>query len=164
MKYLYLIRHAKSDWENKELKDIDRPLNERGEHDAPLMGKILRSRNKKVDKIISSPAERAIKTAQLIAEKINYPTEDILTDKNIYHSGLPELMKIICSFNNHWNSVYFVGHNPGFTQLAELISSEEFGNIPTCGIVEIEMQIDDWMQISRGIGSKTFYDFPKNHY
>lgn len=163
MKYLYLIRHAKSSWENKDLNDFDRPLNERGLRDAPFMGNVLRSLEKKVDKIVSSPAKRAIETAMIIAGKIDYPAEDILEDANIYHSGLPELLKIVCGFDNDWNSVCFIGHNPGFTQLAELITSEEFGNIPTCGIVEIELDIENWMEVSRGIGNKTFYDYPKNH-
>lgn len=163
MKYLYLIRHAKSSWDDENLKDIDRPLNDRGLHDAPLMGNVLKSMNKVPDKIVSSPAKRAIATAITIAEKVGYKEEDILQDPTIYHSGLPELLKIISGFNNDWSKVFFIGHNPGFTQLAELITSDEFGNIPTCGIVEIELEIDSWMEISSGIGTKTFYDFPKNH-
>lgn len=164
MKYLYLIRHAKSSWDNSSLKDIDRPLNERGANDAPLMGNVLNSLNKKADKIVSSPARRAIDTATIIAETTGYPKDEILQDAKIYHSGLPELLKIICAFNDKWTKVYFVGHNPSFTHLAEVLTSEEFGNIPTSGIVEIEMDIDHWMETSRGIGTKTFYDYPKKHY
>src|SRR5690606_510402 len=113
---------------------------------------------------IISPAKRAKQTAHIIAEKIAYPVENIIEDQNIYHCGLPELMKIICGFDNRWENVLFVGHNPGFTQLAELLTSEDFGNIPTCGIVCVALEIDEWMETSPGIGSKIFYDFPKNHY
>lgn len=164
MKYLYLIRHAKSSWDDHNLKDFDRPLNERGLNDAPLMGNVLRSTGIKVNKIISSPAKRAIDTAHIVAEKVAYPPGEILEDPNIYHSGLPELMKMICGFNEKWESVFFIGHNPGFTQLAEVLTSENFGNIPTCGIVGIELPIDRWMETSRGIGVNIFYDYPKKHY
>ena len=163
MKYLYLIRHAKSSWEDDSLKDIDRPLNERGLHDAPLMGNVLKSMNIVPDKIVSSPAKRAITTALTIAGKVGYKEENILQDPNVYHSGLPELLKILCGFDNSWQKVFFVGHNPGFTQLAELITSEDFGNIPTCGIVGIELDISNWIELSRGIGSVCLYDYPKNH-
>ncbi|MCC6685100.1 MAG: histidine phosphatase family protein, partial [Bacteroidia bacterium] len=77
MKQLVLVRHAKSDWANPELKDFDRPLNERGKQNAPEMGKRLASKKWPVDLIVSSPAKRALKTARLLAKEIHYATDDI---------------------------------------------------------------------------------------
>ena len=81
MKTLYVIRHAKSSWDDPTLSDFDRPLNNRGKKDAPTMGKRLAQRQVVPDLLLSSPAERALTTCKIIAEEIHYPAGKIKTDK-----------------------------------------------------------------------------------
>lgn len=80
MKTLFLIRHAKSSWDDPNKDDFDRPLNERGKRNAPFMGKLLKKENILPDLIISSPAKRAIATAKIIADETGYPKNKIHTD------------------------------------------------------------------------------------
>ena len=84
MKTLLLVRHAKSSRNEPALQDKDRPLNNRGKRDAPKMGKRLAKREVTPDLILSSPAKRALKTAQLIAKKLDYKLQDIVVDERLY--------------------------------------------------------------------------------
>ncbi len=84
MKTLYLVRHAKSSWEQPELSDLERPLNKRGKKDAPFMGSLLKKKNEIPELIISSPAKRASSTAKRFAEELGIKKEDIKTEKDLY--------------------------------------------------------------------------------
>ena len=161
---MYLIRHAKSSWDNPSLNDFARPLNKRGSNDAPFMGEILLNIKIFPDQIISSSAKRAISTARLIASKIKYDLIDIIEDKKIYHADVNDLLAVINSFKKEWNNVFLFGHNPGLTYLAEYLTDEHYGNIPTTGIVGIQFEIDDWNSVSKNSGTSIFYDYPKSHY
>ena len=105
MKTLYLNRHAKSSWENNNLSDFDRPLNERGKRDAPLMGKILSKKIKKPDIIYSSPANRAITTARIISDCFEYDLKNIIEDQNIYESAVSSILKIINNTNDKYEII-----------------------------------------------------------
>ena len=76
MKTLFLIRHAKSSWDDPALSDKDRPLGDRGRRDAPRMGKRLAKRNVRPDLILSSSARRALTTAEIIAKKLDYKRKE----------------------------------------------------------------------------------------
>ncbi|MEQ9593404.1 MAG: histidine phosphatase family protein [Cyclobacteriaceae bacterium] len=163
MKRLYLVRHAKSSWENLELRDFDRPLNERGERDAPRMGRRLKEREITPDLMLSSPAERALTTCKVIADIIGYQQSGIKTDKRIYHANEDQLLKILSEVNDKYKSVMLFGHNPGFTDFANLLFGEHIMNIPTCGIVAGKLKIESWKQVSPGCGKLEFFDFPKKN-
>ncbi len=161
MKTLYIARHAKSSWDFPELTDIDRPLNGRGNKNAPEMGQRLFKRNIKPDLLLSSPANRAFTTAQKIAQEIGYPLEEISTSQEIYHVGSGELMDIVRGQNDSINSLMIFGHNPGFTWFANSLTGEYIDNIPTCGIVAIEFDVGSWSNIEAGEGKLIFFDYPK---
>src|SRR5206468_6352752 len=95
MKTIFLIRHAKSSWDDTTLPDKDRPFNDRGKRDAPKMGKRLAKRNVVPNLILSSPAKRALKTAQIIATKLDYKLGDIVVDERLYATGADELLHVI---------------------------------------------------------------------
>ena len=95
MKTLYLIRHAKSSWDDPSLDDFNRPLNERGEKDAPRMGKRLKEREVTADLMITSPAKRALKTCKAIAKVLGYPGEKIKTDRSLYHAGEDAFLSVL---------------------------------------------------------------------
>lgn len=161
MKTLYLIRHAKSSWDNAFLKDFDRPLNARGKRDAPNMAKRLTRDQIFPDAIVTSPAKRAITTAKKIALGINFSKEKIESDPNIYEASSSTMLQIINKLDNQHNTYFLFGHNPSFTYLAEQLSGEYFGNIPTCGIVGIEFPFDSWDMISANTGNCIYHNYPK---
>ncbi len=163
MKKLFIIRHAKSSWGNPQLRDFDRPLNSRGENDAPLMGKVLGNKGYEANLIISSPANRAITTARTIANAIGYPVENIVEEQNIYGAGPQEMLDLINQTNDEVESLFLFGHNPTFTFLAEMLSEANIGNLPTCGVVGIEFEYENWTMVTANSGHCFYYDFPKNH-
>lgn len=161
MKDLLLIRHAKSSWSNAGLKDYDRPLNERGLLAATEMGKRLVSFKINPDCILSSPAKRAISTAELIAREYQNNIK-IIEEPKLYHASTSLLLQVVNQVSNDYNRVFLVGHNPGLTDFAEYLSNQHFGNLPTAAVVGIRFEFDDWSLISGSTGEIILYDFPKN--
>ena len=161
-KTLYLVRHAKSSWEDSSLADYDRPLNKRGKRDAPEMGRRLAKQNIRPDQVISSPAKRAKKTASAMAEMVGYPPKKIQWEKNLYHA-LPEtLLEYIHQAPADCESLMLVGHNPGLTDFYNALSDEEIENIVTAGVVCLTFDTDSWHEITLNEnGTLAWYDYPK---
>lgn len=163
MKTLYLVRHAKSSWDDLSLRDFDRPLNERGKRNALFMGKLFRSKGIKPDLIVSSPAKRAYSTAKKIAKEIGYETENIKTEPSIYDADVRALLKVVNELPEKAKSVMLFGHNPGFTDFANYLAGTDISNIPTCGMVCIRFSTSKWKEISRDTGTFVEFDYPKNY-
>ena len=165
MKTLYLIRHAKSSWDDPFQDDFDRPLSKRGLRDAPRMGKRLKEMALHPDLIITSPAERALSTCITIAEKIGYPLGNIHTDQRLYHAGEDQLLTIVHGFNDANDEIIIFGHNPGLTDFANQLSRELVtDNIPTCGVVALRFPVNSWKDVHWEKGEVLFFDFPKNQH
>jgi phosphohistidine phosphatase len=159
MKKLYLIRHAKSSWKDNSLYDFDRPLNKRGKRDAPYMGKILKKKHIFPDIIVSSSARRAKKTVKLIAKEINY-NKDIIFREDMYACSSDTLHKALIQMKDMHKTVFLCGHNPALNMLTEMyIDFDE--NIVTCGIVEIEFDCDQWVNISAKNAKLLSFEYPK---
>lgn len=163
MKTLFLIRHAKSSWENISLNDFDRPLNERGKKNAPKMGEVLAAKKIIPDLIISSPAKRAIKTAQIIADKLGYKKNKIVKAQEIYEADVNTLLSLITRINADYNTVMLFGHNPGITEFLNYLTSANIANIPTCGVAQIKFDFSDWNETSKDTGELVYYDIPRNY-
>lgn len=161
MMNLFLCRHAKSSWSEPGLADKERPLNERGKNDAPLMGNILKNKQEFPDLIISSPAKRALKTAKIIAEKLDYKTKNIEINKNLYMAGINEFIDVISHINKEHKNVMLFSHNYGITDFANYISNSDIQNIPTCGIVKISFVIKNWQEIQNTKGNLQYFIYPK---
>lgn len=161
-KQLLIIRHAKSDWGEAGLKDFDRSLNKRGERDAPEMAKRLLKKNIVPQRLVSSPAKRALTTAKHFAEMFNINKNLIQQEKDIYEASLTDLMKVINALDSQFELIALFGHNPGLTNLVQHLCEARIYDIPTCGIVLIEFPFDDWKMISGNTGEMVFFDFPKN--
>lgn len=160
---LYLIRHAKSSWAAPGLRDFDRPLNSRGKLDAPFMGKRLAGYGICPQLILASPAKRTRKTAQYIAEAVHYPTAEIVFSEAIYEAGVADLLQVIAQSPVDAGVLFLVGHNYAITDLAENLTGQNLGNIPTCGVVGIEFSAQSWADIIPGLGRLLFFDYPKKH-
>lgn len=164
MKTLYIVRHAKSSWDDQGLRDFDRPLNERGEKDAPKMGKRLKKHNFYPALIVSSPAVRALATSRLMAKALGYPEEKIKIEKRLYHANEEQMLTILKELGkvDDPEIVMMVGHNPGLTDFANRLSDVIIDNIPTCGIVGGTFDLPSWDQAGWGDGHHEFFDSPKS--
>ena len=160
MKTLYLARHAKSFWADQSIPDFDRPLNKRGKRDAPFIGEVLNDKKVKPDLIICSPAKRTKKTAIEIAEKLSYPEKKILYDEDLYEASSNILIKIIKKINEKYDSVMIFGHNPGLTLLNNHISDHYIDNIPTCGVVALQLDLK-WSELDKNTCKFVFFEYPK---
>jgi phosphohistidine phosphatase len=160
MKNLILIRHAKSSWDDEGLSDKERPLNKRGKHDAPFMGKRLKEMGLLPDAILSSPAKRALKTAKLIAEELGYPKKRIDIRDAIYGQGTTALVELITELEENWNRIFLVGHNPDLTDLANRLAGASIENVPTCGVVSIEFFASNWPDCVREGGRLALFERP----
>lgn len=160
MKRIFLIRHAKSSWEEPWLSDHDRPLAPRGFKAAPEMGKRLKKLNIFPDRIISSTAKRALDTAYLISGKLNYPKEAVQANPDLYHAPPAKYLELIRSMAPQINTVFVVGHNPGMTLLINQLGLD-LDNLPTAGICGFKLQEDDWKHLHRENLKFIFLDFPK---
>lgn len=163
MKELTLLRHAKSSWDNPGLADHERPLNKRGERDAPVMGGRIREAAIRPSLIVSSPAVRAWTTARIVAREIAYPLEFLQRERDLYHAGLQTLIEVAGRQDAGFNSLMMVGHNPGLTQFANFLVPGLTSNVPTCGVVTVSLDIDDWDVNAASSIKLIAYDYPKKY-
>ncbi|MBT8135593.1 MAG: histidine phosphatase family protein [Gammaproteobacteria bacterium] len=162
MKQIALMRHAKSSWKNRELDDIDRPLNKRGLRDAPMMGGRLAELDYKPDHIVSSTAVRAAVTARTVAQEIGFKASKIQPEKRLYLADPEEIFDIIRELDDKHERVMLFGHNPGFTIAANQIGDLSVDNMPTGAIAVFNLNIDAWKDCTNRCGKLKFFDFPKN--
>ncbi len=160
MKTLFVLRHAKSSWDNPGLSDFDRPLNKRGLHPAPMMGKVLRKRGAKLDLAVSSPAERALQTARLVLESHGSDVE-LKLDPRIYEAGKETLLQVVKSFPSDAGVVLLVGHNPGMEDLIELLTGE-VQRMPTAALAKITFDVLTWEEAEKRKGKLAWVARPKD--
>lgn len=161
MRILYLIRHAKSSWDNPGLRDFNRPLNDRGIREAPIMAQLLASQGVVPDLLVSSPAKRALTTALFFAEQFSIPDNQVVREQDIYEADPIDILRIISQLPDAATTVCLFGHNPTFTDVANRFTENFIDNIPTCGIVRIESDVDQWNAVYEGNSRVTARFFPK---
>jgi phosphohistidine phosphatase len=158
---LTLLRHAKSAWDDTNRKDRDRPLNERGERDAPLMGQRLGARSARPTLIITSPAVRARRTAQIVASALGYPAEFLQREEDLYLASADQIIAVLARQERSFRDVVVCGHNPGLTDLANRLTGAGIDNIPTAGIVVIGLNLDRWAELDGAEGELIMFDYPR---
>lgn len=161
MKILTIVRHAKSSWKDAGLRDRDRPLNKRGKRDAPEMGRRIHAHGIRPSLIVSSPAKRAWTTAKAVAEAINYPREFLQKEDALYLASLDTILDVIMAQDNGFNNLMLFGHNPGFTDMANFLVPGLTNNLPTAGVVSVEIDQDDWNLYERPKTRLVVHDWPK---
>ena len=127
-KILFLVRHAKSSWDDPSLNDFERPLNEKGKKDAPEMAKRLNSKNIRIDAFISSPAKRARQTCKYFTKEFDPKKRNIVRESKLYEAGEESFNEVIEGFKNKWDSVAIFSHNPGITSFANSLTSNHVKN------------------------------------
>ena len=144
------------------MDDFMRPLNDRGERNAPNMAKRLKEKRVVLDLLLSSPAVRALQTAKFFADILAVHASLLQTDAALYHASPETILNVLRQTKNSANTVMLVGHNPGLTHFTNAFLKEHIANIPTCGVVACSLNIERWDKAQFGIGKKLFYDYPKN--
>lgn len=161
MKTLTIVRHAKSSWDNPGLSDRERPLNKRGERDAPKMGKRMHDAGIRPSLIVSSPAVRAWTTARIVAGELGYPLEFLQREKDLYLASLDRILDVIVAQDNGFNNLMIVGHNPGLTDFVNYLRPGLTSNLPTTGVVSVSIERDDWNLFERPKTELLLHDYPK---
>lgn len=161
LRRLTLLRHAKSSWADGDLPDRDRPLNDRGERDAPMMGARMRARGARPTLILTSPALRARRTAQIIAREINYPQEFLQREAELYLAPPDGITAVIARQDDSFRDMVVCGHNPGLTELANRLTGAGIDNVPTCGMVVVELELDSWSRLPGHRGHLALFDYPR---
>jgi len=160
MKTLLLLRHAKSSWEDADLKDFDRPLNERGLKTAPLIGRELKRRKLQPELILSSPAKRARQTTELVIQAAKLKAK-VQFDERIYEASARRLFEIVAAIKPSVNLALLVGHNPGFEELTKVLTSQNT-RLRTASLVCIELNLEKWGSVRPGVGELKWIVDPKS--
>jgi phosphohistidine phosphatase len=160
---LTLLRHAKTEAQHSGQEDWDRMLEPRGQKDAPEMARRLRERKLKPDLIITSPAVRALTTAQIFMRELHLPAAKLQQDERLYLASPKVVKEVIQELGGKAAHLMIVGHNPGLTEFADRVSAErDIDNMPTCAIYTLEFEIEDWSELKWDSGVNVDFDYPKH--
>lgn len=154
-----LVRHAKSGWDIPDLTDFERPLNLRGEETAPEMAIRLVKKELVPQYMVSSPAERAKATANIFAETFNAAEPEY--NRAIYEASYTTLLSVVNSLPDAYDFIALFGHNPGISELVYYLTGQMY-DMPTCAVIVISFDADQWQLLSKDTSTIEYYDYPKN--
>jgi phosphohistidine phosphatase len=152
MKTLLILRHAKSSWKHDDLADHDRPLKKRGEQAAALMGELIRKHDLTPQRILSSTARRALKTAKLIAEACHYE-EQIIATRAFYQAEPEDIVEVLRTLDDADERVMIVGHNPDLEMFLESLTGA-MESLPTAALAQVTLPIDSWKELEEDTPGK----------
>ena len=159
---LTLVRHAKTEPAAAGQEDWDRLLEARGQRDAPEMARRLKDEHGKPDKILASPAIRAITTANIMSRVLGVQAAKISQDERLYLASPKIMLEVVRELGNSAKHLMVVGHNPGITEFADQLSSERsIDNMPTCAIYTLQFDIPNWSELVWATGVNADFDYPK---
>lgn len=158
---LYLVRHAKSDWAYEGLADIDRSLSERGYRDAPVMAARLAALGHELDRIVSSPAVRALSTALIFARQFEHDASRVVLEPKLYEASPSAFLSVIAAQPDGAHKLAVFAHNPTLTEVASDLSGVAISNLPTASIVCVRFSGESWDQALRSHGALELFEYPK---
>ncbi|MEJ7610667.1 MAG: histidine phosphatase family protein [Ferruginibacter sp.] len=163
MKRLVVVRHAKSSWADIGQKDFDRPLNDRGKKDAPVMGERMLDAGVKINAFVSSPAKRALQTCKAFAEAYGKDKAGIILVEKLYHAPSDIYFEAIKEFDDAHNNVAVFGHNPGITDFVNsLCKDKHIDNMPTCAVFSVQADVSRWKDFEDAEKEFLFFRTPKD--
>lgn len=155
MRELWLLRHAKSAWDTDAPSDFERPLNRRGERDAPRMGRWMRRQGWIPDRVLASPARRARQTAEAVCRELGIDPGAICWEPRLYEASVSDLLAVLRSCPETARRVLVVGHNPGLEELALTLCGPLAlpGKklLPTAALLRLAVS-GDWADLGPGKG------------
>lgn len=158
---LGIVRHAKSSWNHPDLSDHDRPLNKRGERDAPIMAQKVKELFGVPDLLLSSTANRAFTTASTFKKIIGTEALTLKTSGSLYHASEQDILERICMIDSDVKSALVFGHNPGMTYFSNSFKGDFIDNVPTCGVVIFESEAKTWLEFDQTNTKRVAFIFPK---
>jgi phosphohistidine phosphatase len=161
LKVLQVARHAKSAWDSDGVADIDRSLKSRGIRNAYEISRRLKLDGLIPQKIISSPADRALHTAVIFARVFEYPLEQLEINNILYAASLETILDLIRGIRENFNTIMIFGHNPEFTEIVNHFAKKTLDNIPTSGVVTLKFDCTEWSGIDRSNLERQLNTFPK---
>lgn len=162
LKQLFIVRHAKSD-QSFFGNDFERPLNERGRADAPAMAKRMLDKKYTIDALVSSPAARAKKTAELFSATFKKPASEIIFISALYHASADIFYEVVSALPDELNSVAIFSHNPGISYFVNSLNTgTPVDHMPTCAVFAVCADITAWTAFSKAKKDLLFFDYPKN--
>ena len=159
MKTLLIIRHAKAE-SSFTLNDFERPLNERGKKDAPVMAQRLLDKKIIIDAFVSSPAKRAKKTAELFYETYK-AHDDIILISALYHAPAEIFFDVIKEVDDKFDTIAVFAHNPGITYFVNQLTAVRIDNVPTCAVFAVTINCNSWKDFAKAKKDFLFFDYPK---
>ena len=163
LKNICFVRHAKSSWVNLELADIDRPLNKRGERDAPYMATKMVELKILPEIILTSPALRARTTARIFSDAANLESDRFLVKDMLYGADVAGIVKMVQDVDENIKSVFVFGHNPTLTIMANCFAGVDINNVPTCGILQAKTMVSSWKDWSPEVSAFVGFYYPKQY-
>ena len=156
------MRHAKSSWDNPDLDDFQRPLIPKGIKRTTLVSEALKNNGYIPQQIVSSPADRALSTAKLVAKDLELPKGVIISELKLYFQGEEDYFNAVFASPNELNTLMIVGHNPMITSFCNYFLTEKIENLPTSGVIGLEFETDKWEDIANSACINFARYFPKN--
>ena len=154
MKKLILVRHAKSSWDHNVI-DHKRPLSERGLFDANNISNKLNINN--LDMVLSSDSIRTKATANIFITNLKIDKNIVHFSNKLYDFSGRNLIGAISNCENKINNLMIFGHNHAITAFVNTYGDAYIDNVPTCGVVIIEYDIDNWKYLNKGKTVKTLF-------
>jgi phosphohistidine phosphatase len=161
MKTLLLIRHAKSSWNDSDLTDFERPLNERGKFDAPMMAQRIRDKKIDIDTFISSPAKRAKKTAEIFMNEFGEDKKNLILIPSLYEASLNNFFDAVENLKDKMDAVALFAHNPGITDFINSLGCHPVHDMPTCAVFALKIKTKKWKDIMEADKEFMFFNYPK---
>lgn len=161
MKNLFLVRHAKAQPAEPLMDDAKRALSERGLNDAQEMSTRFKQRFKTPEAWFCSPAQRAVQTSEIFAKNLNWNADKIKPEIDLYSFNKEIVRQLIERTDDAVGSAIFFFHNPTMEELI-IHYTDERVHVPTCAIVLIQFEVDQWEALHANSGVIKFVDFPRN--
>ena len=146
---LYLLRHAKSDW-STGTEDHARPLNQRGENAAALVGRYLTSLDESPDLILCSSAERARSTAKRAAKAGGWGAA-VQIESSLYLPRPESALLLLRQVEPVVSRVMVTSHQPFCSEMVHVMTSAVV-DYPTAAVARIDLELEAWSDLQPGTG------------
>jgi len=159
VKHLWVLRHAKSSWDDPALADHDRPLAPRGRKAGKRIARFAAEHDVRPDLVLCSTALRATATLELVRPALGTP--EIRIESDLYHASPTSMLELLRNLDDGLVAVMLIGHNPGLHDLVGELAPPGPGAFPTAALAGVELEIGDWSELGPGCGRLAQFVLPR---
>ena len=160
MKTVYIVRHGKTIPASANIADADRLLTDTGVARTCKIAQYMAESKPVIDRIISSPAERAFSTALIIADKLGIAARTVTSQEKLFSGDEMDAIELLEGLDDSINSVMIVGHNPTITMVANRFASPKLESLPTTGVVSVHLETEKWADLKKAKVIQNFTVWP----